>query len=66
MNKIEKAQKIERAIRITYDSLQSHLDGTHTATSTSKKYIQEIGSLDFHKKCVKEYADVIQILSELY
>lgn len=49
-------KKIERAIRLTWDSLESHLKYTHV--STSEGY-------NFHIKCVKEYAEVIKILSEL-
>ncbi len=52
-----RAKKIEQAIKLTYDSLQSHLKYTHAHSSEGQK---------FHIKCVKEYAEVIKLLSELY
>lgn len=51
-----KEKKIEKAIRLTWDSLQSHLKYTQIKTSEGIK---------FHKDCVKEYAETIKILSEL-
>lgn len=64
--KNDRAKKIDNAIRIVWDSLDSHLSGTHTLTTTQKKYVEEVGSNKFHQKCVKEYAEVIKVLSELY
>ena len=52
----ERATLVERGIRLAYDSLQSHLEWTY---STRKDEL-------FHKKCVQQYADLIQILSRLY
>ena len=54
--KQECSYKIERAIRLTWGSLESHLDATHNVSDEH----------DFHRKCVQEYAEVIKILSELY
>jgi len=54
--KINKEKHIEALIRLTYDSLQSHLKYTHISTSEGK---------DFHKKCVKDYALMINLLSDL-
>lgn len=54
---LKREKKIDKAIRLTYDSLQSHLRYTYIKTSEGAK---------FHKNCVKEYAIIIQILSELY
>lgn len=51
---------IEKAIRIVWASLDTHLPATRG------KIIKDVGGHAFHKKCVKEYADVIKILSELY
>ena len=60
MTKADKAKKIERAMEIIIDSLQSHLPYTH-----SGELIR--GEDDaFHKTCVKEYCEVLKILSELY
>lgn len=47
---------IERAIRLTYSSLESHLRYTHKKSAEGKT---------FHKKCVKEYGEQINILAEL-
>lgn len=66
MNKIDRAKKIDWAIRILWESLESHIKGTHTLTTTQKRYVNEVGSSAFHKKCVDEYAAVIKILTELY
>lgn len=54
--KHSKEKKIEKAIRLTWDSLQSHLKYTQIKTTEG---------IAFHKKCVKEYAETIKILSEL-
>ena len=66
MKKEERAKKIEEAIKIVWDSLDAHLSGTYELSSTQKKYIEEVGSKNFHKMCVREYAQVIKTLSELY
>jgi len=54
----KKAKKIERAIQIIWDSLDSHLEYVYNSESKEDK--------DFHKQCVKEYAEVIKIITELY
>ena len=51
-----KEKKIEKALRLTWDSLQSHLKYTRIKTTEG---------IGFHKKCVKEYAETLKILSEL-
>ena len=56
-----KEKKIIKAIRIVWDSLDTHLDAT--ADKRLKGGI--IGNRNFHKKCVREYSEVIKILSEL-
>jgi hypothetical protein len=55
--KHKRERKIAKAIILTYDSLQSHLRWT---------YIKSTEGIGFHKKCVKEYTELIKILSELY
>ena len=62
---MDKAQKIERAIRINCDSMISHLPFTYGKNPEKKLLNKGLGGKDFHKKCVKEYAEVIKILSEL-
>lgn len=56
-----KEKKIIKAIRIVWESLDTHLDSS--ADKRLKGGI--IGSPKFHKKCVREYAEVIKILSDL-
>lgn len=53
----DRAQKIDEAIRLIWDSLQSHLEWTHKQSSEGEQ---------FHKRCVKEYTALIKILTELY
>ena len=55
--KHQREQRIERAIRLTWSSLKSHLEWTHARSSEGQK---------FHKACVQEYAETIKILSSLY
>lgn len=52
----EKAKKIERAIRLAWSSLESHLQWTHKKSSEGEK---------FHKQCLEEYAELIKILTEI-
>lgn len=54
---MKKAKKIERAIKLIYDSLQSHLAYTYSASAEGKR---------FHRKCVRDYSELIKLLSELY
>lgn len=51
---------IEKLIRMTYDSLESHLKLTHT------KECEVCDDLNFHRKCVVEYAHMIKLLTDLY
>lgn len=55
-------KQIKKALRITWDSLDSHLDWTHDIPKNKCKYC---GSARFHKKTIKEYATIIKILSDL-
>lgn len=57
MTKKERAKQIERAIRLTWDSLQSHLRYTHERHRDSASH---------HVKCIKEYSEIITILAKLY
>lgn len=52
-----RAKRIDEAIRFTWSSLESHLQYTHE---------KHHDSAAFHKKCVKEYANTIKLLSDLY
>lgn len=53
----KRAAKIDKAIRLAWESLESHLHWTHNKSSEGIK---------FHRKCINEYAEIIKILSELY
>ncbi len=53
---MNREKEIERAIRLTYSSLESHLHWTHAKSSEGKT---------FHKKCIREYSELIFILSKL-
>jgi hypothetical protein len=59
-NKMERAKRIGKAIEIVYRSLESH------AINPYFKKVINIKDLKFHQDCVKEYAELIKILSELY
>jgi hypothetical protein len=57
-----RAHYIDEAIRLVYGSLESHLPFTHVAPS----YLGAGETVEFHKKCVKEYSRVLDLLSKLY
>lgn len=54
--KQNKAKTIERLMRLTYSSLESHLSAT---------YLKTPDGIAFHKQCVREYAEMIQLLAKL-
>jgi len=56
----ERAKKIEEGIRLAWDSLNSHLPYTHGGRSVRGE------TYNFHKRCVRDYAKIISILTELY
>ena len=60
MTKEERAKTIEKIIALVYDSLESHLCYTYESDEGVK------ASKRFHKKCVKEYAEIIKLLTQLY
>lgn len=55
-----RARKIDRAIRLAISSLKSHLYYTHDGELARGE------DYDFHKKCVKEYCELIKLLGDLY
>jgi len=57
MTKKKRAKLIEKAIRLTWSSLESHLRYTHVKSSEGDK---------FHRKCIREYAELIDAISQLY
>lgn len=60
MKSKKRSKLIEKAIRNSWSSLESHLSWTRG------KKVKQNGSNTFHKKCVREYAETILILSKLY
>jgi len=62
MKSQERAKLCVKAIRLAWSSLDSHLD---SSIKINKKESRYVGNERFHKKCVQEYADIIQILSKL-
>ena len=56
MKKSKRNKMLDEVIRIVYDSLQSHLKYTYVKSAETPK---------FHIKCVREYADIINKLSQI-
>ena len=63
-----RAQQIELAIRLVWDSLQSHLPYTYEQQECvkCKQKFCKCDNYKFHKKSIEEYANLIHILSNLY
>jgi hypothetical protein len=53
----QRSKEIERAMKLAWSSLESHLPYTYGRSSEGTK---------FHIKCVKEYVQIIENLSNLY
>jgi hypothetical protein len=53
-----KRKDIVKAIRLVWDSLESHID----ATIKSPDNKEHVGGRRFHKKCVEEYHFIIGVL----
>ena len=61
-------KEIIKAIRLTYSSLESHLDSVikdPLVGIKSKNAKEQIGGKNFHKKCVREYAFIIKVLADV-
>lgn len=54
---MERAKLIEEAIRLVWESLESHLLYTYEKDSAGHK---------FHREAVQQYARIITILTKLY
>ena len=52
-----------RAIRLTWDSLDSHLNSSVSLAALKKCCATSVGDEKFHRMCVKEYADIISVLA---
>lgn len=57
----KRAKLVEKAIRLVWESLESHLTLTHAKIDAKTD-----GTHAFQKKCVKEYAELIKIIADLY
>lgn len=58
MTKADKrAKKVEKAMRLTWESLESHLPWAHRKSSE--------GAV-FHKKAIKSYLEIMNLLYDLY
>jgi hypothetical protein len=60
LTKEQRAARVDRAIILAWGSLYSHLGFTQKSGPVRKE-----GAV-FHQKCVREYSELIKILSELY
>ena len=59
--KKERAKLVEKGILLAWSSLESHLKLTYADIDAKTD-----GTHEFQKKCVREYATLIKILSDLY
>jgi len=53
-----------KAIRLVWDSLDTHLDPTVGNVHENKCCNEAVGKPSFHKKCLKEYHQILGILIE--
>ena len=61
-----KEKEIVKAIRLTWESLASHLpDAEKPLPKNLRKHTGIIGGQRFHKQCVREYAEVIRTLANV-
>lgn len=65
MNKTTQSAKIVKAIELAWDSLNSHLYFSIEPPKVSKKAKPYVGGRRFHRQCVKDYAVILQTLTEL-
>lgn len=56
-----RAKEVSRAIEIISSSIESHLCYTYGAVYEKKKETNA-----FHKKCVREYIEVLATLSKMF
>jgi hypothetical protein len=63
--KYEREKKIANAIRLAWESLESHLTDIYDPTYPQvkeRKAKNHIGDWAFHVQCVKDYAQIISAL----
>lgn len=56
-----RAKDVEKGIRLAWSSLETHLGYTHSRSGLIRNETH-----NFHKKCVREYVEIISILTRLY
>ena len=58
-------REIVKSIRLAWESLDSHLSFSEKPLAHKlRKHINTVGGQRFHKKCVREYAQIIQTLAK--
>lgn len=57
--------KVSRIMELTWDSLQSHLPDAVSQQGLNDCCLKNGGNQKFHQKCVKEYAEIIYLASQL-
>jgi hypothetical protein len=66
----KRAQMVDKIIRLSYDSLSTHLPYTHNNKQLLKIWrsgdLIRDETIEFHILCVKEYAQIIYLASKLY
>ena len=60
MNESERPELVAEAIRAVWSSLDSHLEHTNLGVIVGND------TDEFHKRCVREYAALIVLLTKLY
>lgn len=58
-------QGIPKAIRLVWDSLDSHLDASLGPVHKKACCNRAVGSPAFHRQCVREYVEVLDALTKL-
>jgi len=61
----QRARVVEKAIQLTWVSLESHLEFAHK-DSLEIDRTQVAEEHEFHKMCVQDYAEIIRLLALLY
>lgn len=60
---MDRTEKIARAMDIICKSLRSHLEYTYGEVGGARRKMGETNA--FHRKCVREYAEALRLLSEV-
>ena len=64
MTKLERAKKLAEALESTAESLTSHLEFTYKkGNCTRRQCRKQLGDKQFHRKNVREYAEVLLTLA---